>query len=131
MPAQTEREGVARARYRFARDGGAVGSIVLPGDGIPAGAIVLDTLIKVETPLDSAEDKATVALKVQGAGDLLTAAASNAAPWSTAGAKRGTLDADSAPVLLTARRRITATIAVEKVTAGEFTVYVRYLLPNA
>jgi hypothetical protein len=45
--------------------------------------------------------------------------------------KRGTLDADSAPILTTALRRIMATVAVQALTAGKFSVYVRYLRPNA
>jgi hypothetical protein len=127
MPGASEREKVARVTYNFARDGGAVGDIALSGDGIPNGAIILDSLIKVETPLDSANDTATVALKIQGAGDLQAAKAVSEAPWSTAGAKRGGLDADTAPILLTARRRVTATVAVQALTAGKFTAYVRYL----
>lgn len=134
MPARTAasgREGLARARYSFARDGGAIGDIVLTGDAIPKGAVVLDTTIKVDTACDSAEHSATVALKVQGAGDLLTAAVVSGAPFSTTGAKRGTLTATAAPILTTARRKITATVAVKALTVGKFTVYVRYLQPNA
>jgi hypothetical protein len=127
----SDREGIARARYSFAKDGGAVGDIVLSGDGIPKGAIVLDVLIKVDTAPDSAGHTATIAVKVQGAADLQAAKVVAEAPWSTAGAKRGTLDADTAPILLTARRRITATVAVQALTAGKFSVYVRYLRPNA
>lgn len=125
------REGVARARYSFARNGGAIGDIVLDGDGVPNGAVILDTTIKVETPPDSAGHTATVALRAQGAADLQAAKAVSEAPWSAAGAKRGSLTATSAPILTTARRRITATIANQALTAGKFSVYVRYLLPTA
>jgi hypothetical protein len=127
----TEREGVARARYNFTRDGGAIGDIVLTGDVLPAGAIVLDTIIRVETPPDTSEHSGTIALKIQGAADLQAAKKVEEAPWSTAGAKRGGLSATSAPILLTARRKITATVATKALTVGKFTVYVRYLAPHA
>jgi hypothetical protein len=39
------------------------------------------------------------------------------------------LTATAAPVVTTARRQITATVAVQALTAGRFTVYVRYLKP--
>jgi len=127
----SEREGVARARYNFAKDGGATGDITLEGDAIPSGAIVLDTLIKVDTAPDSAGHTATIALKVQSAADLQAAKAVSEAPWSTTGAKRASLGATSAPILTTARRRVTATVATQVLTAGKFSVYVRYLLPKA
>jgi hypothetical protein len=125
----TNREAVAKATYSFARDGGAVGDIALVGDNIPKGATILDTLIKVETAPDSAGHTATVALKVQSAADLQAAKVVSEAPWSTTGAKRGGLTATTAPVLLTARHAITATVAVQALTAGKFTVFVRYLRP--
>lgn len=127
----SEREGVARARYNFAKDGGVAGDIVLEGDAIPSGATILDTLIEVVTPPDSAGHTATIALKAQSAADLQAAKAVSEAPWSAAGPKRGSLTATSTPILTTARRKITATVATQALTAGKFTVYVRYLLPKA
>lgn len=129
MPGTSEREGVARARYNFAKHGGAIGDIVLDGDVIPKGAVVLDTTVVVDTPPDSAEHAATIALKVQSAADLQAAKKVEEAPWSTAGAKRGGLTATSAPILTTARRSISATVAAKALTTGKFSVYVRYLLP--
>jgi hypothetical protein len=126
-----EREGVARARYNFAKDGGVAGDIALEGDAIPKGAIILDSLIEVVTPPDSAGHTATIAVKAQSAADLQAAKLVSEAPWSTAGAKRGGLTATSAPILTTARHKITATVAVQALTAGKFSVYVRYLLPKA
>ncbi len=124
-----KREAVARARYSFAKHGGVIGDIVLDGDAIPKGAVVLDTTVIVDTPPDSAEHAATIALKVQSAADLQAAKKVEEAPWSTAGAKRGGLTATSAPITTTARRRITATIAAKALTTGKFSVYVRYLIP--
>jgi hypothetical protein len=125
------REGTARARYDFARKGGATGDITLEGDSIPKGAVILDSLIKVETAPDSAAHTATIALKAEGANDLQAAKKVEEAPWSTAGAKRGAVTAATAPVSTTARRSIVATVATQALTKGKFSVYVRYLLPNA
>lgn len=116
----------AVALYNFAVDGGAVGDITLRGDAIPSGAIITDVLIHVDTALTSG-GAATVALKAESAADLNAAAAITGAPWSTAGAKRGGLDADSAPVKTTASRPIQATVATAALTAGKFSVYVEYL----
>jgi hypothetical protein len=125
------REAVARARYDFARQGGAVGDIPLAGDTIPKGAVILDSLIKVETAPDSAAHTATIALRTEGGHDIQEAKKVEEAPWSTTGAKRGGLTATTAPVTTTARRQVIATIATQVVTKGKFSVYVRYLLPNA
>jgi hypothetical protein len=130
VASKTDREAVARAHYSFAKNGGAIGDIVLDGDAIPKGAVVLDTLIRVDSAPDSAEHSGTIALKVQSAADLQAAKKVEEAPWSTTGAKRGGLTATSAPILLTARRHITATIATKALTKGKFTVFVRYLLPS-
>jgi hypothetical protein len=126
---RADRVAWARARYDSAANGAGVGPHVLSGDWIPKGAVIIDTLIRVTTPGDSANDTATIALGVESAADLLTAAVISGAPWSTAGAKRATLTATTAPVTTTARRQITATVAVQALTAGRFTVYVRYLKP--
>ena len=130
MPAKTNRVGVARVHYSFAKHGGAVGDIVLSGDVLPKGAIVLDTVVKVDTAPDSAAHTATIALKSEGAGDLQAAKKVEEAPWSTTGVKRGSMTATTAPILTTARRKITATIATQALTKGKFTVFVRYLLPS-
>ncbi len=120
---------VARARYSFAADGGAVGSINLAGASIiPAGAIVLATLLSVVTPPTSG-GAATIAVGVEAAGDQQTAAAISGAPWSAAGAKWATQTFTTAPDVTTAARDIVATIATAALTAGVFDVYVFYLLP--
>lgn len=117
---------VARAHYDFAVDGGAVGDIPLRGRQIPSGAIIIDTLIDVETALTSG-GAATVALKSEGAADLNAADAISGAPWSTTGAKRGDLTATSAPVKTTADRTITATVGTAALTAGKFSIVVTYV----
>jgi hypothetical protein len=125
------REGTARARYSFDKNGGAIGDIVLSGDAIPKGAVILDSVIEVKTAPDSAAHTATIALRVEGGHDIQEAKKVEEAPWSTTGAKRGGLTATSAPVTTTARRKIIATVATQVLTKGKFTVFVRYLLPHA
>lgn len=116
----------ALATYSFAADGGAVGDIALRGDTIPAGAVIISSLVKTTTVLTSG-GSATVAVKAEGAADINAADAISGAPWSTTGWKRGDLVATSAPVTTTAVRTITATVAVAALTAGAFTVAVEYL----
>lgn len=116
----------AVGEYDFAIDGGLVGDIVLRGDSIPSGAIIVDALLKVVTPLGSG-GAATVALKTEGAADINAAAAFDGAPWSTAGAKRTTFVATTAPITTTAARTPTATVAVAALTAGAFKVIVAYM----
>jgi len=116
----------ARASYDFAVDGGAVGDIALRGDRIPSGAVILDSLIKVDTALTSG-GAATVAVKVESAADVNAADAISGAPWSTTGAKRGDLTATTAPVTTTAARTITATVATAALTAGKFSIAIAYV----
>jgi hypothetical protein len=112
-----------RADYSFAADGGAIGSINLSA----GGAIVTDVGIEVTTPPTSG-GAATVALTLEGAGDLLAAAAISGAPWSTTGRKNGIpVGTFATSVKTTAARAIVATIAAAALTAGVFSVYVGYL----
>lgn len=112
--------------YDFATDGGAVGDITLRGDTIPSGAVIIDSLIKVDTALTSG-GAATVAIKAESAADINAADAISGAPWSTTGSKRGDLTATSAPVTTTAARALVATVATAALTAGKFTVVVTYI----
>lgn len=116
-----------KATYDFALDGGAVGDIALRGAAIPSGAIITDVLVDVTTALTSG-GSATVAIKAQSAADLISATAIGSSPWSTTGPKRGSLDADSAPIKTTAKRTITATVATAALTAGKFSVIVEYVV---
>ena len=120
---------VARGRYSFATDGGAVGDIDLTsGTVIPANAYILSGFIEVDTALDSG-GSATVALKVEGAADLLAATAFGSAPWSTTGRKSiipvGT---GATSVKTTAARKLQATVATAALTAGAFDVVVLYVV---
>lgn len=117
---------VAVAEYSFATHGGAIGDIALAGDTLPAGAIITDVLLHIDT-IPTSVGAATIAVKAEGAADLQAAAAISGAPWSTTGAKRGSLDADTAPVKTTAARTITATVAAVALTAGRFRVLATYI----
>jgi hypothetical protein len=116
---------VTRARYDFAAAGGAVGAInLLPaGAELPGGAVVLGGLVDVVTPPTSG-GAATLALAVEGAGDLVAAAAVSGAPWSTAG-RKSLLPAftGATSVKTTAARNVVATVATAALTAGVFDVY--------
>lgn len=114
--------------YDFATDGGAVGDIALRGSPvIPSGAVIVNALIYVDTVLTSG-GAATVAIKTEGAADINAADAISGAPWSTTGPKRGDFTATTAPILTTAARTITATVATAALTAGKFSVFVEYIV---
>lgn len=112
--------------YDFATDGGAVGDITLRGDVIPAGAIITETLLHIDVAPTSG-GAATLAVRAESAGDIAAAAAVSGAPWSTIGAKRGTLTATSTPVKTTVNRPIIATVASAALTAGRIKVFIGYI----
>jgi hypothetical protein len=117
---------------------------------LPDNAIVLRAWYDVVTTLTSATDAATIALKVQGANDLVSALAiSDASNIWDAGAHgclplAPNLGADAAhdtqlevvalfaalQIKLTAERELTATVAVEALTAGKLILYVEYVISD-
>lgn len=111
------------ATYSFAVQGGAIGSIVLGGDSaIPAGATILGGYLDV-TVVPTSGGAATVAIQVEGAGDIVAAAAIAGAPWSTTGRKSVVPSFTGATsVRTTAARQVTAVVATAALTAGAFSV---------
>ncbi len=115
-----------RAVYDFAADGGAVGTIALMGaTNIPAGATIVGGYIEVHTALTSG-GAATIAVQVEGAGDIVPAIA--VGTW-TLGRKKivpGMTAANdlsaSAVVRTSAARDVSAVIATAALTAGRFSV---------
>jgi hypothetical protein len=134
-------------RYAF----GAIGTGLI----IPSGATVTKVFVDVDTDLKSwdgawgagNEDAATVALSLQAANDITAAIAISAAGNVWDAGVHGTLigsphlDADPAVDItsllysaldaaswlkLTADRELTATIAVDAVSAGKLDIYVEY-----
>jgi hypothetical protein len=123
----------AQGEYDFAVDGGAVGAIALRcssgevmGSEIPAGSVVVSGYIEVDTAVTSG-GSGTVAVSIEGAGDLLAAAAVAGAPWSTTGRKSVIpVGSGATTVKTTAKRVITATVATAALTAGKFRVVLFY-----
>lgn len=120
---------VARGRFDFAVDGGAIGDIDLTSSTqIPALAVVLGGFIEVDTILASG-GSATVALKTEGAADLLAATAFGSSPWSTTGRKSIIpVFTGATTVKTTAARKLQATIATATLTGGAFDVVVFYVV---
>lgn len=120
---------VACAEYDFAKDGGAVGAHTL-GVILPAGAIVVDSLIDVLTTCTTASaDSGTMAVHVQSANDIVSAIAvsDGSNPWD-AGLQAGIpVGTKATAIKLTADRAVTATIEVAAFTAGKFRVWLYYL----
>lgn len=117
-----------RARYDFAVDGGAVGTITISAENMPANAIILGGVVEVDTPPTSG-GAGTLAIQVEGANDIVTAAAVSGAPWSTAGRKSVIpAFAGATTVKTTQARGISAVIATAALTAGQVDVLLAYTL---
>lgn len=107
----------------------AVGAHKVPVQ-LPIHAIVVGGFVDVNTAVTSTNSTATVAISVESANDIISAAQVNGAPWSTIGRKAIVPKAntpESTSVKCTAARDITVTVAVEALTAGKFTGYLYYL----
>lgn len=126
----TSRLKTLQAEYDFAVDGGAVSDITLrslagdiQGNTLPSGAVITGGYLDIETAVTSG-GSATVALKAEGAADLLAATA----PASlTTGRKDIIPDSTgSATVKTTAVRSVVATVATAALTAGKFRVVLFY-----
>lgn len=119
----------ASGEYDFAVDGGAAGTITLRsagsaslGNEVPNGAVITGGYVEVDTAVLSATG--TVAVNLEGAGDILGATAQ---AGLTTGRKSITPAFTGATtVKTTAKRNITITIATAALTAGKFRVVVFY-----
>lgn len=117
---------------------------------LPDNAVITNAWVDVITTFTSATDAATIALKVQSANDLVSAIAisdvSNVWDAGIHGCLPGSpvlgveashdtaielaaLQAASM-VKTTAEREITATVAVEALTAGKAVIYVEYVISD-
>lgn len=119
--------------YDFAVDGGAVSTITLRGatsysvgNDIPVGSVIEGGYVEVDT-VPTSGGSATIAVSVEGAGDLVNAAAISGAPWSSTGRKSiipaGT---GATSVKTTAARVLTIAIATAALTAGKFRIVINY-----
>lgn len=96
---------------------------------IPSGAIVTRAWYQVKTTFTSATDAGTIAIEVQSANDVVSAIAISdvSNPWD-AGFKAGIEDGTVTHMLsTTAERELTATVAVEALTAGKLVLFVEYI----
>lgn len=121
-----------RGQYDFSVDGGAVGDIDLTRNAdIPANAVILGGFAEVDT-VPTSGGAATIAVKVEGAADIIAAAAISGAPWSTTGRKSVIpVFTGATTVKTTAARKIQATVATAALTAGKFDVVLFYaVLPD-
>ena len=118
-------KGIAKFQYDYNVHGGLVSAINITGDPLPDGAIVYGGVLDVITALTGAG--ATVALSINAANDLVSAAAISGAPWSTTGLKAIVPIATAATsIKLTAERYVVATITGAVLTAGKFNLTIIY-----
>ena len=104
------------------------------GVTLPIHSIVVGGFIDVNTAFTSTNSTSTVAISVEGANDIQTAAAVSGAPFSTIGRKAIVPKAntpESTSVKATAAREITATVAVEALLTGKATIYLYYIVGKA
>jgi hypothetical protein len=111
--------------YDFAVDGGAVSTIALRGDKLPANAYILDTKVIVQT-VPTSGGAATGALGWTAPGDVLAATVVSGAPWSSLGAKNAAFSAVTGD-----GTALDFGIAVAALTAGKFVVITEYLVLSA
>ena len=114
---------------------------------IPSGAIITNAFYNVRTTFTSATDAATIAIKVEGTGDLKAAIAISASgdvydagvrgclPGSyaerTVAGDTAILDAASKAasyIKTTADREVTFTVASEALTAGALDLWITYVI---
>lgn len=118
---------MAVATYNFATLGGAQGDISL-GVTIPSGAIITRTYLDIITGVTSA-GSATVAIKSEGAADLLVVTAKASLG---AGLYEGKADGTVANMVkCTAARALTVTVGTADLTAGKFYLFVEYVQSSA
>ena len=114
----------AYAKYDFDDHGGAVSTISLTGDTIPAGSIILDCVLLVDTVVTSGGSP-TIALAVDDA--TLDAAVALTGLYDTAGQYKVDHTRADNPLVNTDAAVVTATVATAALTAGVFRVIVEYV----
>jgi hypothetical protein len=120
------------ATYDFAVTGGAIGAAGL-GQAIPANSIIVGGVLNVQTTLtstDTGTDKATIALAVASANDIVSAVAiETGTSWDKAIASQVIIPKFTAATMVktTAEASILMTIAVADLTAGKFIITLFYI----
>jgi hypothetical protein len=119
------------ARFEFDLGVVANRTVGVHGTGItiPANAIVMGGVTEVNTAI-TGDTNATLAQHVQGANDIITAAAVAGAPWSTTGRKAivpKINTPETTGIKLTAAREITFTVGTAALLTGKITGYLIYV----
>jgi hypothetical protein len=105
--------------YDFTKQGGAVGTIALSGDGqLPPGAVIIGGYVDVTVAALSATG--TIAITVQTAGDIVVAVGQ--ASWTIGIKSIVPAFSGATAIKTTAVRNISAVIATAAYTAGQFRV---------
>lgn len=124
--------GLRVARFTF--DAGVEANRAIGAHGVgvtlPIHAIVVGGFVDVNTAFGSENDTATIAISVQAANDVISAAAVSGAPYSTIGRKAIVPKAntpESTSLKCSAAREITCTVAVEALAEGKLTGYLYYV----
>ncbi len=114
--------------YDFAVDGGAVSTITLRGDAIPANAVVLNALyIPTVAPVSAA---GSVALQIEAAGDLLATVAVTG-NVDEVNQLIPTLATVTSYVQTTVARAVKLVVSAGALTAGKFYVVLDYVVVDA
>lgn len=122
------------ARFTFDAAIAANQSIAAHGTGVtlPADAVVVGGFFDVNTVFHSAgADAGTIAISVQAANDIQSAAAVSGAPYSTIGRKAIVPKAntpESTSVKTSAAKEITVTVAGQILSAGKLTGFLYYVV---
>lgn len=109
--------------YSFATHTGGTGSYAVAH--LPAGARVLGGFVEVVGTPTAVSGTPTIAVSVEAANDLITAASILGAPWSTVGKKAITPKVNTPEtnsILLTAERDVTVAIATAAISTGIISV---------
>lgn len=110
--------------YSFAVHGGGTGSYTVAS--LPSGARVVGGWVEVVGTPTAVSGTPTMALSVEAANDLITAASILGAPWSTVGKKAITPKVntpETTSITLTANRNVTVAIASAAINTGVISVY--------
>jgi hypothetical protein len=123
---------MVQATYDFDVDGGAIGAAGL-GEAVPANSIIVGGVLNVQdtlTSTDTGTDKATIALAVASANDIVSAVAiETGTSWDKAIASQVIIPKFTAATMIktTAEASILMTVAVAALTAGKFIITLFYV----
>jgi hypothetical protein len=121
------------ARFLFDAGVAANRTVAAHGTGVtlPANAIVVGGFVDVNTAFTSADtNTGQIAISVEAANDIISAAAVSGAPYSTIGRKAIVPKAntpESTSVKATVAREITCTVSVAALLTGKLTGYLYYV----